>query len=178
MIANSVIRITTILTAMTLVMALFVVSCGGAEEPIESSAAPATAAALAAPQQTAPADTPLPVRATNTPAPALAQPTPTQRISVQEVTARPTLPPEALQGELTTDRLIVVLDSPVLSSMLDCEVTGSGVVVYRMSAEYGGSRSLRRFIRADAGYRVEYHAGWTDLELQTAPGRSLATRLG
>ena len=136
MIANSVIRITTILTAMTLVMVLFVVSCGGAEEPIESSAAPTTAAAPAAPQQTAPADMPQAVRATNIPAPALAQPTPTQRISVQEVTARPTLPPEALQGELTTDRLIVVLDSPVLSSMLDCEVTGSGVVVYRMSAEY------------------------------------------
>ena len=72
MIANSVIRIPTILTAMTLVMMLFVVSCGGAEEPIESSAAPATAAAPAAPQQTAPADTPLPVRATNTPAPAMA----------------------------------------------------------------------------------------------------------
>ncbi len=55
---------------------------------------------------------------------------------MQDVTARPTLSPGALQGELTTDRLIVVLDSPVLSSMLDCEVTGSGVVVYRMSAEY------------------------------------------
>ena len=40
------------------------------------------------------------------------------------------------QGALVSDRLVVVLDPPTLESMLDCEVTGSGVVNYRMSAEW------------------------------------------
>ncbi len=111
-----------------------IVGCGGAAE--EATVTRTQAADTGSAPAAAPTDTPLAVRATNTPAPVAAQPTPTQRISVQQVAARPTLPPEALQGELTTDRLIVVIDSPVLSSMLDCEVTGSGVLVYRMSAEY------------------------------------------
>ena len=111
-----------------------VVGCGGAVE--QETALPTQAADTGSAPAGVPTGTPLAVRATNTPAPAAAQPTPTQRISVQQARAQPTLPPEALQGELTTDRLILVIDSPVLSSMLDCEVTGSGVVVYRMSAEY------------------------------------------
>ena len=37
---------------------------------------------------------------------------------------------------MVTERLIVVLDPPSLESMLDCEVTGSGVVNYRMSMEF------------------------------------------
>ena len=40
------------------------------------------------------------------------------------------------QGALATNRLIAVLDPPSFESMLDCEVTGSGVVNYRMSAEF------------------------------------------
>ena len=42
------------------------------------------------------------------------------RVSVQQATPRPTLAPVAQQGDVVTDRLILVIDSPILSSMLDC----------------------------------------------------------
>ena len=117
---------------MALVTALastmVIVGCGGTTQ--ETPMAQPSDAGAAAPTNTAV------IRATNTPVPEGALPTPTQRVSVQQVAQRPTLAPETLQGELATERLILVIDSPVLSSMLDCEVTGSGVVVYRMSAEY------------------------------------------
>ena len=45
---------------------------------------------------------------------------------------QPVQPPVAL----VSDRLVVVLDPPPLESPLDCEVTDSGVVNYRMSAEF------------------------------------------
>ena len=114
---------------VALATTVIIVGCGGAEEP----------AAPAAPQLAAATDTPAPVRATNTPAPqgSQLQPTPTQRASViQQATPRPTLAPSEQEGVLVTDLLIAVLDPPSLESMLDCEVTGSGVVNYRMSMEY------------------------------------------
>ena len=115
-----------------LALTAFLVACGGAQETA-APAAPAPAA-TAAPQVAAPTNTPV-VRATNTPAAAAALPTPTQRASVLQATVRPTLAPQ-LEGELVTDRLILVADPPSLESMLDCEVTGSGVLNYRMSAEW------------------------------------------
>ena len=114
-----------ILLITMLVTVASIVGCGGAEEPTAPAVEQATAA---------PADTPVP-RATNTPAAAGALPTPTQRASVLQATPRPTLAPQT-EGELVTDRLIVVADPPSLESMLDCEVTGSGVLNYRMSAEW------------------------------------------
>jgi peptide/nickel transport system substrate-binding protein len=119
--------------AIALATTAVIVGCGGAAE---QTAAPATAAP--APQQQAAAtDAPAPVRATNTPVPqdATLAPTPTQRASVLQATPRPTLAPQT-EGELVTNRLIAVLDPPSFESMLDCEVTGSGVVNYRMSAEF------------------------------------------
>ena len=95
-------------------------------------------------------------RATNTPVPSDAQPTPTQRVSVQQATPRPTLAPDVRQGDVVTDRLILVIDSPILSSMLDCEVTGSGVVVYRMSAEFMVDAS-----RFDGSYEPMLATEWS-----------------
>lgn len=114
-----------------------IVGCGGAAE---ESAAPAGAAPAQQQQQAAPAaatNTPPAASATNTPVPqgATLAPTPTQRASVLGATPRPTAVPQQ-EGELVTDRLILVLDPPSLESMLDCEVTGAGVVNYRMSAEF------------------------------------------
>ena len=120
-------------------MMVVVVACGGAQEPAPSeSAAPSGASAAPTAAAAAPAapTSPPAVRATSTPAPAVLQPTPTQRASVLQATPRPTLAPAEQQGELVTNRLIAVLDPPSLESMLDCEVTGSGVVNYRMSTEF------------------------------------------
>ena len=108
---------------IALVAAGLIVGCGGAEEP-----------APQAPEQQQPTNTPA-ARATNTPVPQDVEPTPTQRASVLQATPRPTLAPQT-EGELVTNRLIAVLDPPSLESMLDCEVTGAGVVNYRMSAEF------------------------------------------
>ena len=117
---------------IALATAGLIIGCGGAAEEsapqeqqqVQQQQAPATSA-------------PAPVRATNTPVPqdATLAPTPTQRASVLQATPRPTLAPQT-EGELVTNRLIAVLDPPSLESMLDCEVTGSGVVNYRMSAEF------------------------------------------
>ena len=115
---------------VTLALTIFLVACGGAQE----TAAPVDQA-TAAPQVETPTDTPV-ARATNTPVAAGALPTPTQRASVLQATPRPTAAPTQQEGELVTERLIVVLDPPSLESMLDCEVTGSGVVNYRMSMEF------------------------------------------
>ena len=106
-----------------------IVGCGGAAEQEAPAAAPAAT--------TAPASAPAQPAATNTPVPqdATLAPTPTQRASVLQATPRPTLAPQ-VEGNLVTDRLIAVLDPPSLESMLDCEVTGAGVVNYRMSAEF------------------------------------------
>ena len=130
----------------TLAIAAFIVGCGGAGEPVAPVAQQATAAAT---------NTPAP-RATNTPVAGDALPTPTQRVSVQQATPRPTLAPETLQGEVSTERLILVIDSPILSSMLDCEVTGSGVVVYRMSAEFMVDAS-----RFDGSYEPMLATEWS-----------------
>ena len=126
--------------AIALGITAMIVGCGGAAEDTAASAAPAPAQQQQQTQQQAqPAATqpPAQVRATNTPVPqdATLAPTPTQRASVLQATPRPTLAPQT-EGELVTDRLIAVLDPPSLESMLDCEVTGSGVVNYRMSAEF------------------------------------------
>ena len=144
-----------------------IIGCGGAAE---DTAAPATggqsAATTAAPgaggqQSAAPTATsaPAPVRATNTPAPvgATLAPTPTQRASVLQATPRPTLAPvDTGEGELVTDRLIAVLDPPSLESMLDCEVTGSGVVNYRMSTEFMVDAS-----RFDGSYEPMLATEWS-----------------
>ena len=116
---------------IALATAGLIIGCGGAAE----ESAPQEQQQV---QQQAPATSaPAPVRATNTPVPqdATLAPTPTQRASVLQATPRPTLAPQT-EGELVTNRLIAVLDPPSLESMLDCEVTGSGVVNYRMSAEF------------------------------------------
>ncbi|MXZ92829.1 MAG: ABC transporter substrate-binding protein [Chloroflexi bacterium] len=116
---------------IALATAGLIIGCGGAAE----ESAPQEQQQV---QQQAPATSaPAPVRATNTPIPqdATLAPTPTQRASVLQATPRPTLAPQT-EGELVTNRLIAVLDPPSLESMLDCEVTGSGVVNYRMSAEF------------------------------------------
>ena len=122
--------------AIALATTAVIVGCGGAAEDTAAPAAPAPAQQQ---QQAQPAATqpPAEVRATNTPVPqdATLAPTPTQRASVLQATPRPTLAPQS-EGELVTDRLIAVLDPPSLESMLDCEVTGAGVVNYRMSAEF------------------------------------------
>ncbi len=129
----------------TLAITAVLVGCAGAaDEPAAAPAAPAAAATTAPAQPAAPAaatntPAPAPARATNTPAPADATvpPTPTQRASVLQATPRPTAAPaDTGEGELVTDRLIAVLDPPSLESMLDCEVTGAGVVNYRMSTEF------------------------------------------
>ena len=141
-----------------------IIGCGGATEDVAPAAQPAAATqAPAAGQPAAPAaatntPAPAPVRATNTPAPADATlaPTPTQRASVLAATPRPTLAPvETGEGELVTDRLIAVLDPPSLESMLDCEVTGSGVVNYRMSAEFMVDAS-----RLDGSYEPMLATEW------------------
>ncbi len=127
-----------VVLAVALLTTAIIVGCGGAAE---ETAAPATAAPAQAqqaqPQSAAPTQAPAEVRATNTPVPqgATLAPTPTQRASVLQATPRPTLAPQT-EGELVTNRLIAVLDPPSFESMLDCEVTGSGVVNYRMSAEF------------------------------------------
>lgn len=54
--------------------------------------------------------------------------------SVGQPTTGPT--PVEEDGDLVADHLVVVLDPPSLQSMLDCEVTVSGLVNYRMSAEF------------------------------------------
>ena len=124
--------------AVALATTAVIVGCGGAEETT-APAAPAPAQQQQTQQQAQPAATqpPAEVRATNTPVPqdATLAPTPTQRASVLQATPRPTLAPQT-EGELVTDRLIAVLDPPSLESMLDCEVTGAGVVNYRMSNEF------------------------------------------
>lgn len=122
--------------AIALATAGLIIGCGGAAEETAPQEQPQ--AQQQQPQQQAPATSaPAPVRATNTPVPqgATLAPTPTQRASVLQATPRPTLAPQT-EGELVTNRLIAVLDPPSLESMLDCEVTGSGVVNYRMSAEF------------------------------------------
>ena len=117
-----------------------IAACGGAEPAASpTAAAPAAAPTTAASPQQAPTTAPAAVVATNTPVPvgATLAPTPTQRASVLQATPQPTLAPaETGEGELVTDRLIAVLDPPSLESMLDCEVTGAGVVNYRMSNEF------------------------------------------
>ena len=124
MIISRMLRFPAVAIMIAIAVTTAVVACGETAEPTEPPSA--TQAAAVAPQ----------AQATNTPVSSDAQPTPTQRVSVQQATPRPTLAPDAQQGDVVTDRLILVIDSPLLSSMLDCEVTGSGVVVYRMSAEF------------------------------------------
>ena len=125
MIISRMLRFPTVALLLAIATTAAVVACGETAAPTVNRQS-ATQAAAVAPQ----------AQATNTPVSSDAQPTPTQRVSVQQATPRPTLAPDAQQGDVVTDRLILVIDSPLLSSMLDCEVTGSGVVVYRMSAEF------------------------------------------
>ena len=124
-----------------LIATAVIAACGDTEPAASPTVAAPAATTAAAPQQQqqAATATPAPVRATNTPVPqdATLAPTPTQRASVLQATPQPTLAPiEIGEGDLVTDRLIAVLDPPSLESMLDCEVTGAGVVNYRMSNEF------------------------------------------
>ena len=115
-------RFPVIALLITIVATLVVVACGGAEAPVAPAAATNTPAA----------------GATNTPAPADLEPTPTQRVSVIEARPTPTATPvgRVVEGAVVTNRLILVADPPSLESPLDCEVTGSGVLNFRMSAEW------------------------------------------
>jgi ABC-type transport system substrate-binding protein len=142
-----------------------IVGCGGAAEETAAPAAPAPAQPQQeqqqqAQQQAQPAATtqaPAEVRATSTPVPqgATLAPTPTQRASVLQATPRPTLAPQT-EGVLVTERLVAVLDPPSLESMLDCEVTGSGVVNYRMSNEFMVDAS-----RFDGSYEPMLATEWS-----------------
>ena len=144
--------------AIALGITAVIVGCGGAAEDT-APAAPAPVQQAQQQQQAAPAATQAPaeVRATNTPVPqgATLAPTPTQRASVLQATPRPTLAPQT-EGVLATDRLIAVLDPPSLESMLDCEVTGSGVVNYRMSNEFMVDAS-----RFDGSYEPMLSTEWS-----------------
>ena len=143
-----------------------IIGCGGAAEdtpaPATGGQQPVAATPAPAPTtggQPAATDTPAAMRATSTPLPvgATLAPTPTQRASVLQATPRPTLAPvDVGEGELTTDRLIAVLDPPSLESMLDCEVTGSGVVNYRMSTEFMVDAS-----RFDGSYEPMLATEWS-----------------
>ncbi len=139
---------------IALTATVVIVGCGGAVE--EETVVPTQSADTGSAPVVSPTDTPVAVRATNTPVPADAQPTPTQRTVLQQATPRPTLAPETLSGELATERLILVIDSPILQSPLDCEVTGSGVVVYRMSSEFMVEAS-----RFDGSYQPMLATEWT-----------------
>ena len=133
-----------------IVMTLVVVACGGAEEtPADTAAGSATTGEQASTDAQEPS-------ATNTPVPEGALPTPTQRASVLQATVQPTLDVSTLQGDLVTNRLIAVLDAPSLESPLDCEVTGSGVVNYRMSLEY-----MIDVSRFDGSYEPMLATEWT-----------------
>ena len=140
MIMSRILRFPAVATMIAIAVTTVAVACG------ETAAPAATQAPAAAPQ----------VRTTNTPVPADALPTPTQRVSVQQATPRPTLAPDDQEGDVVTDRLVLVIDSPLLSSMLDCEVTGSGVVVYRMSAEFMVDAS-----RFDGSYEPMLATEWS-----------------
>ena len=140
MIISRMLRFPAIAVMIAIAVTTALVACGETAAPTEPPAA------AVAPE----------ARATNTPVPSDAQPTPTQRVSVQQATPRPTLAPDAQQGDVVTDRLILVIDSPLLSSMLDCEVTGSGVVVYRMSAEFMVDAS-----RFDGSYEPMLATEWS-----------------
>ena len=54
------------------------------------------------------------------------------------IVGQPTTGPTPVEedGDRVADHLVVVLDPPPLQAMLDCEVTDSGLVNYRMSAEF------------------------------------------
>ena len=153
--------------AIALATTAVIVGCGGAAEDTAAPAAPAPAQQQ---QQAQPAATqpPAEVRATNTPVPqdATLAPTPTQRASVLQATPRPTLAPQS-EGELVTDRLIAVLDPPSLESMLDCEVTGAGVVNYRMSAEFMVDAG-----RFDGAYEPMLATEWSISPRTAGPGTS------
>ena len=72
-------------------------------------------------------------------------------------TGQPTTVPTPVEEQraLVTDRLVVVLDPPSLESMLDCEVTSSGVVNYRMSAEFMVDAN-----RFDGSYEPQLATEW------------------
>jgi len=144
--------------ALALATTVVIVGCGGAAEETTAPAAPAPAQQQAQSQPAAaPTQAPAQVSATNTPVPqgAAVAPTPTQRASVLQATPRPTLAPQT-EGTLVTDRLVLVADPPSLESMLDCEVTGSGVLNYRMSAEWMVDAS-----RFDGSYEPMLATEWS-----------------
>ncbi len=135
-------RFPVIALLITIVATLVVVACGGAEAPVAPAAATNTPAA----------------GATNTPAPADIEPTPTQRVSVIEARPTPTATPvgHVTEGAVVTNRLILVADPPSLESPLDCEVTGSGVLNFRMSAEWMVDAS-----RFDGSYEPMLATEWS-----------------
>ena len=135
-------RFPVIALLITIVATLVVVACGGAEAPVAPAAATNTPAA----------------GATNTPAPADIEPTPTQRVSVIEARPTPTATPvgQVVEGAVVTNRLILVADPPSLESPLDCEVTGSGVLNFRMSAEWMVDAS-----RFDGSYEPMLATEWS-----------------
>ena len=136
MIANSVSRTPTILTAVALVMALFIVACVGAEESAGQSAASATEAAPADPQQAAPTDAPaaMPARAQRE-----ATSGPTQRpfvVATPVAEAAPTPEAEARTGELKSRNLIFLFSQQTRQGIMDCDVTGSATSQHRPSHEF------------------------------------------
>ena len=144
MVVSRMLRFPAVALLLAVATTVVVVACGETAAP---TAPPAATQAPAAAQQ---------ARATDTPVPADAQPTPTQRVSVLQATPQATLPPSEQEGELVTNRLILVADPPSLESMLDCEVTGSGVLNYRMSAEWMVDAS-----RFDGSYEPMLSTSWS-----------------
>ena len=140
MITNSVPRIPTILTAMALVITLFIAACSGAEEATGPTAAPATEAAPAAAQQAAPKQG----TSTEAPAPAQAQPAAASTGLAQRpfVISTPVAEPAqtagaaARAGELKTKDLIFLFSQQTRQGIMDCDVTGSATSQHRPSHEF------------------------------------------
>jgi ABC-type transport system substrate-binding protein len=108
---------------LLLLTLLLVVACGAAATatPVpEPTSAPAPQAAPAA---TTASDQPEPTRRLFIATPVANIPTPTPAGQVET-------------GEVVTDRLIIIMDSPTRQGTLDCSLTGSATVQNRASTEY------------------------------------------
>ena len=130
------IRLSTIVTAMALVAALFAVACGGAEEATAPAATEAPAAAAQEPAATeAPAAAP--AAATQAPPPATSAPTrPSFVASAPVAEATPTPEAEARAGELKTKDLVFLFSQQTRQGIMDCDVTGSATSQHRPSHEF------------------------------------------
>ncbi len=133
-------RLSTIVTALALVAALFAVACGGAEEASAPAAteAPAAAAQQPAAATEAPAAAPAaPAAATQAPPPATSAPTrPSFVASTPVAEATPTPEAEARAGELKTKDLVFLFSQQTRQGIMDCDVTGSATSQHRPSHEF------------------------------------------